>query len=62
MITFYYNMAPNPLKVEGRITRLTYLQPEGRSALEVVRGYGQSVADAGGSKLWDCSANVGPSK
>lgn len=48
-------LPPEPLAVEGRVTRMSYLLPEGRSALEVVRGYQQTVKDAGGSVLFECS-------
>ncbi|MDP4024658.1 DUF4892 domain-containing protein [Methylobacterium sp. NEAU 140] len=48
-------LPPEPLTVEGRVTRMVYLQPEGRSALEVVRGYQQAVKDAGGSVLFECN-------
>ena len=47
--------APDPVKVEGRVTRMTYLLPEGRSALEVIRGYQQAVRDRGGNVLFDCA-------
>lgn len=51
-------LPPEPLTVEGRLTRMSYLQPEGRSALEVVRGYQQAVKDAGGSVLFECSGDA----
>lgn len=40
---------------EGRRTRLVYLIPQGRSPLEVIRGYQQLVRDAGGSALYECA-------
>ena len=49
------NLPPDPLKLEGRLTRMTYLQPDGRAALEVIRGYQQAVKDAGGSVLYECA-------
>ncbi|GBU18252.1 MULTISPECIES: OmpA family protein [Methylobacterium] len=48
-------LPPAPLTVEGRVTRMSYLLPEGRSALEVVRGYQQVVKEGGGSVLYECS-------
>ena len=48
-------LLPNPLKLEGRLTRLTYLIPEGRSPLEVIRGYQQLVRDGGGAVPWECA-------
>lgn len=50
------NLPPDPLKVEGRLTRLVYLLPEGRSQLEVIRGYQQAVKEKGGSTLYECNA------
>ncbi len=49
------NLPPAPLRAEGRLTRLSYLMPEGRSPLEVVRGYQQVVREAGGQVLYECS-------
>lgn len=51
-------LPPAPLHLEGRITRLTYVLPEGRSALEVLRGYQQTVRDAGGSVVYECAAEA----
>jgi OmpA-OmpF porin, OOP family len=51
-------LPPDPLKVEGRRTRLVYLVPEGRSPLEVVRGYQQAARDAGGTSLFECAAEA----
>lgn len=42
-------------KAEGRRTRLAYVIPQGRSPLEVIRGYQQLVQDAGGSALYECA-------
>ncbi|MCU0884786.1 MAG: OmpA family protein [Beijerinckiaceae bacterium] len=42
-------------KAEGRRTRLVYVIPQGRSPLEVIRGYQQLVREAGGSTLYECS-------
>jgi outer membrane protein OmpA-like peptidoglycan-associated protein len=40
--------------LEGLYTRLIYLVPEGRSALEVLRGYQEELVGAGGSLLYEC--------
>lgn len=48
-------LPPAPVRVEGRLTRMSYLMPEGRSVLEVVRGYQQTVKEAGGSVLFECN-------
>jgi outer membrane protein OmpA-like peptidoglycan-associated protein len=48
------NLPPEPLKVEGRLSRLMYLLPEGRSALEVIRGYQQAVQERGGKTIYEC--------
>jgi outer membrane protein OmpA-like peptidoglycan-associated protein len=42
-------------KVEGRRTTLVYVIPQGRSPLEVIRGYQQLVREAGGASLYECS-------
>lgn len=47
-------LPPAPLRVEGRRSRLVYLLPDGRSPLEVLRGYQQVVRDAGGAVLFEC--------
>lgn len=51
-------LPPDPLKAEGRRTRLVYLVPEGRSPLEVVRGYQQVARDGGGESLFECAAEA----
>ncbi|WP_458094540.1 DUF4892 domain-containing protein [Roseomonas sp. WA12] len=48
-------MSPDPLRVEGRHTRLVYVLPAGRSSLEVIRGYQQAVREGGGSITWECA-------
>lgn len=40
--------------LEGRITRIHYRAPEGRSALEVFRNYEQSLKGAGFAALYEC--------
>ncbi|MBR0881626.1 hypothetical protein JQ608_31610 [Bradyrhizobium liaoningense] len=39
------------VKVEGRVTRLFYLAPAGKSALEVQRNYEQALERAGAARL-----------
>ena len=43
---------PKVLTLEGRVTRLTYLVPVGRSALEVIRNYEQELKRAGFTTLF----------
>lgn len=40
--------------LEGRITRIHYRAPEGRSALEVFRNYEQSLKGGGFTSLYEC--------
>ena len=42
------------LELEGRITRLVYVLPEGRTPLEVVRNYQDEVEALGGKALFNC--------
>ena len=43
---------PKTLKLEGRVTRITYLVPEGRSPLEVARNYELEMKKAGFTTLF----------
>ena len=43
---------PKVLKPEGRVTRITYLVPAGRSPLEVFRNYDQDLKKAGFTTLF----------
>jgi OmpA-OmpF porin, OOP family len=43
---------PKVLTLEGRVTRLTYLVPEGRSPLEVMRNYEAELKQAGFTTLF----------
>jgi outer membrane protein OmpA-like peptidoglycan-associated protein len=46
---------PKPVRaLEGRLTRLNYRAPEGRSALEVFRNYEQALTGAGFEVLFRC--------
>lgn len=40
--------------LEGRVTRLVYLLPAGRSPLEAVRNYRQEIESLGGKALFEC--------
>ncbi len=48
-------VAPKSLNVTGKRTRLFYLAPAERSALEVFANYKQALAKAGMSVVWTCS-------
>lgn len=50
-------LPPDPKTVEGRRTRLVYLIPQGRSPLEVIRGYQQSVREAAGETVFECAGD-----
>jgi OmpA-OmpF porin, OOP family len=42
------------LEIEGKLTRITYLLPEGRSPLEVLRNFQTVVTGQGGEVLFEC--------
>ena len=42
-------------RVEGRYTRLVYVAPEGRSPLEVLRNYEQTLAQGGFATVYQCA-------
>ena len=42
------------IEVEGALTRIAYVLPEGRSPLEVLRNYQDGIAQAGGETLFEC--------
>ncbi|MCS6961025.1 MAG: DUF4892 domain-containing protein [Deltaproteobacteria bacterium] len=42
------------LKVEGKVTRINYIAPQGRSAFEVFKNYEKAILDAGGQVIWSC--------
>jgi outer membrane protein OmpA-like peptidoglycan-associated protein len=48
-------VAPKTLNVTGKRTRLFYLAPRERSALEVFSNYKDALAKAGMSVIWTCS-------
>lgn len=39
---------------EGRVTRLVYINPRGKSSLEVFRNHEQALSAAGFQKIWSC--------
>lgn len=43
------------LKLEGRVTRIRYAIPEGRSSLEVIRNYESALAAKGFTTLFSCA-------
>jgi len=43
------------MTLEGKVTRIQYLVPPGRSALEVFRNYGQALKQAGFSIVFQCA-------
>src|ERR1700690_2679945 len=43
--------------IEGKVTRLLYVSPEGRSSLEVLKNYQASLNKAGFETLFTCSQN-----
>lgn len=45
-----------PLEVEGRTTRILYMAPEGRTAVEVYRNYDRSLQRAGFEEMYRCTA------
>jgi OmpA-OmpF porin, OOP family len=47
-----------PLEVEGATTRILYLAPEQRTALEVFRNYEQALTNAGFETLFTCVAKA----
>jgi outer membrane protein OmpA-like peptidoglycan-associated protein len=48
----------HPVDVEGKVTRLFYLAPAGKSALEVFRNYQQALAAAGFKPTWGCESEA----
>ncbi|MGM9482189.1 OmpA family protein [Roseateles sp. NT4] len=48
----------NPVSVEGKVTRLFYLAPLGKSPLEVYRNYQQALTAAGFKVTWQCESEA----
>jgi OOP family OmpA-OmpF porin len=49
---------PKSQRVEGKVTRIVYLAPEGRSPLEVVRNYEQELKRAGFELIYTCAGDA----
>ncbi len=52
------NRFANPVAVEGKVTRLFYLAPLGKSPLEVFRNYQQALMAAGFKTTWTCETEA----
>lgn len=53
------NRAPVTQRLEGRLTRIQYDNPDGRSTLEIIRNY-QSALEARGFRVdWECTGRQG---
>ncbi len=46
-----------PFEIEGEVTRILYVAPEGRAPLEVFRNYQRALSDAGFEELFHCTGN-----
>jgi outer membrane protein OmpA-like peptidoglycan-associated protein len=47
---------PDPLKkIEGKVTKINYVNPAGRSSLEIYRNYEQALQKAGFQTMWSCA-------
>ncbi|MEO6277626.1 OmpA family protein [Roseateles sp.] len=47
-----------PVNIEGKVTRLYYLAPLGKSPLEVFRNYQQALVAAGFKTTWSCESEA----
>lgn len=47
-----------PVNIEGKVTRLFYLAPLGKSPLEVYRNYQQALTAAGFKTTWQCESEA----
>jgi outer membrane protein OmpA-like peptidoglycan-associated protein len=50
--------APKSLHLEGKITRIEYINPQGRSPLEIYRNYETALKRAGFETLFACSGDA----
>ena len=51
------NNAPgNIQQIEGRVTKITYVNPKGRSGFEIYKNYEDALKKAGFQTLWTCAA------
>jgi OmpA-OmpF porin, OOP family len=51
------NAPSNIERIEGTVTKIRYVNPPERSALEIYRNYEQALAGAGFETLWSCAAD-----
>jgi hypothetical protein len=49
---------PKSQHLEGKITRIAYTNPEGRSGLEIYRNYESSLKRAGFEQVFTCSGDA----
>ncbi len=52
------NRPSNIQQIEGKVTKIGYVNPTGRSPLEIYRNYEQALTGAGFQVLWSCAANA----
>jgi len=50
--------SPKSLHLEGKVTRIVYTNPEGRSALEIYRNYESSLKRAGFEQIFTCAGDA----
>lgn len=50
--------APKTQRLEGKITRIEYVNPKGRSSLEIYRNYESALKRAGFEQLFACSGDA----
>lgn len=50
--------SPKSLHLEGKITRIVYTNPQGRSGLEIYRNYETALKSAGFQPLFSCSGDA----
>jgi hypothetical protein len=48
----------NVQELEGRVTKITYVNPGGRSAFEIYSNYEAALKTAGFDTLWTCAADA----
>lgn len=53
------NNAPSDIQqIEGKVTKIGYVNPAGRSAFEIYRNYEDVLESAGFETLWSCAADA----
>src|SRR5262245_10192128 len=50
------NRPANIERIEGTVTRISYVNPRGRSAFEIYKNYEEALKKAGFETLWTCAA------